>query len=139
MTPMTALFGSALLAGSMWVSTHRPAPTVAAPIFVSDEATPLPAPRPVDPRTYVAQRASRHGWTLTQWRCAARLVQRESGWRVSAVNGQGSSAYGLFQILHTPKGTPLHEQVDRFLRYVESRYDDDPCAALRHSLENGWY
>lgn len=92
----------------------------------------------VDPRAYVQDRASRHGWSLSQWRCAARLVQRESSWRVDAKN-PNSSAYGLFQILRMPHGTPLRKQVDRFIRYIDARYNDDPCAALRHSLQEGWY
>ena len=137
---LTAQFGLVLLASALIVPRMSHAPNVAAPepVGVSDAATPLPVAKPVDPRAYVAARASRHGWTVMQWKCAARLVQRESGWRVDADN-PNSSAYGLFQFLHMRKGTPLHKQVDQFLRYVESRYAGNPCAALQHSLEKGWY
>lgn len=137
-TVMCSLAASAMLAGLMNGWTGGPArsaePNVPPSGYRSDAAHLLP----LTPRQYVRMRASRHGWTVGQWRCAERLVARESGWRVHADNAF-SSAYGLFQILRTPEGTPLHEQVDRFFRYVGSRYGGDPCAALQHSLTKGWY
>lgn len=89
-------------------------------------------------RTYVAARASRQGWTVHQWSCAVRLIQRESSWRVNAQNPH-STAYGLFQILNLRPGTPLALQVTRFLRYIEQRYNNDPCVAWSFHLRNGWY
>lgn len=96
--------------------------------------------RHVPVRQYVRDRASRHGWSLAQWRAVVALVNLENRqWNVHAKNREGSSAYGLFQILKMPQGTPLREQVDRFIRYIETRYDGDPVAALRHHQQKGWY
>lgn len=91
-------------------------------------------------RAYVQARASRHGWSWTQWKAVVALVNLENRqWDVHAKNRAGSSAYGLFQILRTPKGTPLRDQVDRFIRYIDERYDGDPVKALAHHREMGWY
>ena len=109
---------------------------------ISDAATEiLPKPqRHLAVRAYVKARASRHGWTLAQWRAVVALVNLENrSWNVYAKNRQGSSAYGLFQILKMPHGTPLRKQVDRFIRYIEERYSGDPVAAYNHHLQKGWY
>lgn len=96
--------------------------------------------RPLNVREYVRNRASRHGWSLAQWRAVVALVNRENrSWNVYAKNREGSSAYGLFQILKTPHGTPLRKQVDRFIRYIEGRYDGDPVKAWAHWQKHGWY
>lgn len=92
------------------------------------------------PRAYVRERASRSGWEGRQWRCLVALVDRENrAWDPTAKNRQGSSAYGLFQILRTPVGTPLSKQWERFERYIAHRYDGDVCAAYRFHLANGHY
>ena len=93
---------------------------------------------PSDPRTYVMQRASRSGWRGQQWRCIDALVYRESSWRINAKNAH-SSAYGLFQFLHMKPGTPLARQYAQFEAYLRDRYAGNPCNALRHSLEKGYY
>ena len=105
------------------------------------EITPRPARvKPVSVRAYVQERASRHGWSWQQWRAVVALVNLENRqWNVEAKNREGSSAYGLFQILRTPHGTPLREQVDRFIRYIVERYDGDPVKALTHHRRHGWY
>ena len=136
---VTTFLGSAILTGALML---HPTGTDIAPIVeqtptTSDAAVRLPD---MSAREYVAARATRHGWTLHEWKCATKLITLENrGWGVHAVNRQGSSAYGLFQMLHTPKGTPLHKQVDRFFRYIDSRYDGSPCKALAFHRTNGWY
>ena len=91
-------------------------------------------------RAYVQARASRNGWSWAQWRAVVALVNLENrSWNVYAKNREGSSAYGLFQILRTPHGTPLRKQVDRFIRYINGRYDGDPVKALAHWHKHGWY
>lgn len=124
-------------------------PTAAVPKsaeWVSDAAVEIPSEHgrfgkdPDDVRSYVQERASRHGWSWKQWRAVVALVNLENrSWLVHQQNREGSSAYGLFQILRMPKGTPLREQVDRFIRYIEHRYDGDPVKALEHHKRNGWY
>ena len=124
-------------------------PTAAVPKsaeWVSDAAVELPdlqgsaGQDDESVREYVQERASRHGWTWKQWRAVVALVNLENRqWAIHQQNRQGSSAYGLFQILRMPKGTPLREQVDRFIRYIEHRYDGDPVKALAHHHKHGWY
>lgn len=119
------------------------APAQTRPVWISDAAVEIPAVKPrrvVNVREYVRERASRHGWSWEQWRAVVALVNVENTqWRIDAKNGEGSSAYGLFQILRMPHGTPLREQVDRFIRYIEHRYDGDPVKAWAHHREMGWY
>lgn len=97
------------------------------------------APQRVNVREYVRIRASRSGWTGTDWKCLARLIERESSWRPHVKNSQGSSAYGLFQLLKMKPGTPVSKQVDAGFRYLQSRYHGEPCLALEHHLAKGWY
>lgn len=134
-TALTPIVATGLFILSATTNTQPPA--------TSDAATyigQMPAPRKLTPREYVRQRASRNGWTWRQWQCAARIVTKENPqWHVWRSNGQGSSAYGLFQILHMPKGTPLRQQTDRFFTYIASRYDNDPCKAWNHHERKGWY
>lgn len=138
-TRIAAMATPVIAAGLFMLSTT----TGQQPPATSDAATyigQLPAVRKVGVREYVRARASRHGWTWHQWQCAARIVTKENPqWHVWRSNQQGSSAYGLFQILKLPKGTPLREQTDRFLRYVEHRYDNDPCKAWAHHEKHNWY
>lgn len=91
----------------------------------------------IDPREYVQHRASRSGWTGSEWRCLHRLIYRESRWRLDAKNPH-SSARGLFQVLGQPAGQPLEVQTRIGLTYIKERYGT-PCAALKHHLRRNWY
>lgn len=109
--------------------------------YLLPQATAVQAADTSDPRAYLRERASRdRGWTDREWLCTRALVDRENtSWNPHARNGQESSAYGLFQILHMKPGTPLPRQVDRFWDYLDSRYGGSACAALHHSTLKGWY
>lgn len=115
--------------------------SAAQPTYVetaSDAAIPLSEPvRKVSVREYVKARASRAGWTYSEWRAFAEIIYRESRWDPHAQN-KHSSAYGLFQILKMRKGTPLEQQTTAAIRYIKSRYGS-PIAALRHHDQHGWY
>ena len=86
---------------------------------------------------YVHSRASRAGWGTMQWKCLSKIIYRESRWHVNSKN-KHSSAYGLFQILNLPEGTPIRVQVEKGIKYIRERYDD-PCSALKHHDYHGWY
>jgi hypothetical protein len=89
-------------------------------------------------RSYVRTRAiDDKGWDGNQWDCLEVIIQRESEWKASASNPK-SSAYGLFQMLKTPKSTSVKQQTTRGLRYIKHRYND-PCTALEHHEKKGWY
>ncbi|MFI1731752.1 transglycosylase SLT domain-containing protein [Streptomyces acidicola] len=80
-----------------------------------------------------------------QYRCFARIVDRESDWRVTATN-TSSGAYGLVQALPGSKmasagrdwRTNPATQIKWGMRYMNNRYGS-PCGAWRFWRANGWY
>lgn len=89
-------------------------------------------------RSYVRTRAiNDKGWDGNQWSCLEVIIQRESEWEANASN-PNSSAYGLFQMLKTPKKSSVKQQTNKGLKYIKKRYDN-PCKALEHHYKKGWY
>jgi len=88
-------------------------------------------------RSYVRLQVKYEGWTGDEWVCLDELVRRESTWSNIADNPK-SSAYGLFQMLKTPKGLSIGEQTERGIKYIKKRYDT-PCNALNHHDRRGFY
>ena len=88
---------------------------------------------------------SQHHWSARQYRCLVRLWNRESGWRVHAVN-PSSGAYGIPQAVPGSKmasagphwRTSARTQIRWGLSYIRSRYGT-PCGAWAHSNAYGWY
>ncbi|MEV6589480.1 aggregation-promoting factor C-terminal-like domain-containing protein [Streptomyces acidicola] len=80
-----------------------------------------------------------------QYRCFARIVDRESDWRVTATNAS-SGAYGLMQALPGSKmasagrdwRTNPATQIKWGMRYMNNRYGS-PCGAWKFWRANGWY
>lgn len=80
-----------------------------------------------------------------QYRCFARIVDRESDWRVTATNAY-SGAYGLVQAMPGWKmasagadwKTNPATQIKWGLRYMNNRYGS-PCGAWRFWQANRWY
>ncbi|MPY64306.1 aggregation-promoting factor C-terminal-like domain-containing protein, partial [Streptomyces spongiae] len=80
-----------------------------------------------------------------QYHCFARVVDRESDWRVTASN-PSSGAYGLVQALPGSKmasagpdwRTNPATQIKWGLKYMKHRYSS-PCGAWRFLRANGWY
>ena len=92
---------------------------------------------PVSARKLAKQIISRRGMPLSQWTCLRELWQRESGWRWKADNPT-SSAYGIAQVLKTPKHYTPRKQIRKGLEYISKRYGS-PCRALQHHNNNNWY
>jgi hypothetical protein len=88
-------------------------------------------------RSYVRLKAKDKGWVDGEWDCLEVIIERESEWIADAKN-PNSSAYGLFQMLKTPKDLPVSKQTNRGLRYIKHRYET-PCNALRHHNRRGFY
>lgn len=88
-------------------------------------------------RSYVRLKAEEKGWTDGEWDCLEIIIDRESRWIADAKN-PNSSAYGLFQMLKTPKDLPVSKQTKRGLKYIKHRYET-PCNALRHHNRRGFY
>jgi hypothetical protein len=76
-------------------------------------------------------------WGRAEERALMKLWGKESGWNHEAQNPR-SSAYGIAQVLRTPKGTPAPLQIERGLAYIVHRYDK-PSVAWSHWRKNGWY
>ena len=80
-----------------------------------------------------------------QFACLDVLVERESGWRVTAGN-KSSGAYGLPQALPGRKmakygsdwRTNATTQLRWMVAYVNGRYGS-ACQALSHARSTGWY
>jgi len=89
-------------------------------------------------RSHVRLQVKHIGWTGDEWVCLDELVRRESNWSNIADN-PNSSAYGLFQILKTPKDLSIEEQTQRGIKYIYSRYKGSPCKALQHHDRYGYY
>lgn len=90
-----------------------------------------------EPRGTVAAFAALEGWHGEQLACLNEIVRLESRWNPKAKNPH-SSAYGLFQVLKTPKGTPLVTQVAKGVAYIKHRYKT-PCRALVYHSRRGHY
>lgn len=122
-------------------TTYTPLKTQQTEAFSSDRRE-LPQPLPVSPSTasklplkwtpessrdWIRQQAvSRYG--RAGWECVDLIVFHESRWRYKADNPI-STAYGLFQILDTNPAYGVPTQWKRFKKYLNYRFDGDPCKA----------
>jgi len=84
------------------------------------------------------------GWG-GQWICFDDIVNRESGWDVTAIN-PGTGAYGLGQALPGSKmqpygadwATDAATQLRWMMAYIADTYGS-PCAADAHERADSWY
>ena len=76
------------------------------------------------------------GWDKTQRACVYKIFMKESRFDHLAKNQQGSSAYGIAQMLGEKSKDPA-VQILRAYRYIEPRYGT-PCKAWSHHTR-GWY
>lgn len=90
-----------------------------------------------EPRQTVKSYATLRGWTGVELKCLNEIVRLESRWNPKADNPH-STAYGLFQVLGTKKGTGVVGQVLKGLDYIDHRYAS-PCNALVHHSQHGYY
>ena len=82
---------------------------------------------PKTSRRWIQEQAvSRYG--KAGWKCVDLIVFHESRWRHKADN-PASTAYGLFQILDTNPAHGVPTQWKRFKKYLNHRFDGDPCKA----------
>ena len=72
-----------------------------------------------------------------EWKALVKLWGKESAWNWKAKNPH-SSAYGIAQILGTPRGSTIEYQVNKGLEYIVHRYDK-PTNAWAFWQRNGWY
>ena len=72
-----------------------------------------------------------------EWAALSKLWGKESAWNWKAKNPH-SSAYGIAQVLGTPKGSTIEYQVNMGIKYIVHRYDT-PSKAWAFWQRNGWY
>lgn len=75
-------------------------------------------------------------WDKTERACVYKIFMKESKFDHLAKNKQGSSAYGIAQMLGEKSHDPA-VQILRAYRYIEHRYGT-PCKAWKHH-SRGWY
>lgn len=113
----------------------------AAALFVEVAAVPSPGSNKALGYRMVAD----FGWGIDQYSCLAKLWDRESNWRVNAMN-KSSGAYGIPQSLPGTKMasegqdwlTNPETQIRWGIKYIKGRYGT-PCGALAHSNKYNWY
>jgi hypothetical protein len=76
-------------------------------------------------------------WDKTQRRCAYSLFMKESRFDHLAKNKQGSSAFGIGQVLKETSKDPAIQILNAY-KYIKHRYDT-PCRAWSHSQRRNWY
>ena len=77
------------------------------------------------------------GWDRKQRRCVYSLFMAESKFDHLAKNQQGSSAYGIGQVLKEKSSDPAIQILHAY-KYIEHRYDT-PCRAWSHHKHRNWY
>lgn len=75
-------------------------------------------------------------WDRTERKCIYKLFMKESKFDHLAKNQQGSSAYGIAQMLGEKSKDPAI-QILRAYKYIQFRYGT-PCKAWKHH-SRGWY
>jgi hypothetical protein len=76
-------------------------------------------------------------WDRTQRRCAYALFMKESRFDHLAKNQQGSSAFGIGQVLKETSKDPAIQILNAY-KYIAHRYGT-PCKAWSHSQRRNWY
>jgi hypothetical protein len=76
-------------------------------------------------------------WRGREWVCLESLWTRESRFDNYAKNQQGSSAYGIAQLLRETDHRSEY-QILRGLKYISARYNT-PCRAYSFFLRNNYY
>jgi hypothetical protein len=112
-----------------------------ADLYVADAGIPDPGTA----KEYAYKLSAQLGWGQDQYSCLVKLWTRESNWRVTA-NNSSSGAYGIPQALPGSKMASegndwmvnAETQIRWGLKYIHGRYHN-PCTALVHSNNFGWY
>jgi hypothetical protein len=76
-------------------------------------------------------------WDITQRKCIYSLFMKESKFDHLAKNQQGSSAFGIGQVLKETSKDPAIQILNAY-KYIKHRYDT-PCKAWSHSQRRNWY
>jgi hypothetical protein len=78
-----------------------------------------------------------YNWDSRQRQCIWKLFTAESRFDHLAKNQQGSSAFGIGQVLKETSKDPAIQILNAY-KYIKHRYDT-PCRAWSHHLSRNWY
>lgn len=78
-----------------------------------------------------------YGWKGMQWRCIDYIFEKESRYDHLAKNQQGSSAFGIGQVLREKSKDPAIQILHAY-KYIRHRYET-PCRAMRYHLRYNHY
>jgi hypothetical protein len=78
-----------------------------------------------------------YNWDSKQRQCIWKLFTAESRFDHLAKNQQGSSAFGIGQVLKETSKDPAIQILNAY-KYIKHRYDT-PCRAWSHHLSRNWY
>lgn len=102
-------------------------------VYVATETVATPTKN----RELARQMANAYGWTGKEWSCLGKLWSKESAFRHDLPNKQGSSAYGIAQLLGEKSTVPA-VQITRGMKYISKRYDT-PCKAWTFFKKYGYH
>jgi resuscitation-promoting factor RpfB len=123
----------------------KPAPTPVAKPKPAPPITTIITVTPGSSQALARQMLPQWGWPDSQFSCLKTMWDRESGWRVDALN-PSSGAYGIPQALPAEKmatagadwRTNPKTQIHWGLDYIKGRYGS-PCAAWAFWQGHNWY
>lgn len=78
-----------------------------------------------------------YGWKDMEWRCLDYIFTKESRYDHLAKNRQGSSAYGIGQLLKETSKEPAIQILHTY-KYITKRYKT-PCKAMKYHLRHNHY
>jgi hypothetical protein len=78
-----------------------------------------------------------YGWKDMEWRCLDYIFTKESRYDHLAKNRQGSSAYGIGQVLKETSKDPAIQILHAY-KYIQHRYET-PCKAMKYHLRHNHY
>jgi hypothetical protein len=78
-----------------------------------------------------------YGWKDMEWRCLDYIFTKEARYDHLAKNRQGSSAFGIGQLLKETNKDPAIQILHAY-KYIRARYET-PCEAMRFHLRHNYY
>jgi len=78
-----------------------------------------------------------YGWRGMEWRCLDYIFTKESRYDHLAKNRQGSSAFGIGQVLKETSKDPAIQILHAY-KYITKRYQT-PCRAMKYHLRHNHY
>ena len=78
-----------------------------------------------------------YGWKDMEWRCLDYIFTKEARYDHLAKNRQGSSAFGIGQLLNETSKDPAIQILHAY-KYITKRYKT-PCRAMKFHLRHNYY